>query len=140
MNGRRYVAANELNGKVTRSIDLHARAASNPELVARVAELLAAFWDPAKEFRAPDDSTSSEAHARALLGILAAGGPAADAMGYLRRAEEAALGTPRTSGRERWAIATVIERWSWGRDPLPAHGRDAPVRALLASSENEPAT
>ena len=125
---------------MTRPIDLHARAAANPELVARVAEVLAAYWDPAHEFRAPDDSTSSEAHARAVLGILAAGGPAADVMGYLRRAEAAALDTPCTSGRERWAIATVIERWSWGRDPLPAHGRDAPVPALRASTDNAPAT
>ena len=113
---------------------------ANPELVARVAEVLATYWDPANEFRAPDDSTSSEAHARAVLGILAAGGPAADVMGYLRRAEAATLGAPRTTGRERWAIASVIERWSWGRDPLPAHGRDAPVCAILASSENSPAT
>ena len=134
------MAASTLNGKVTRPIDLHARAADNPELVARVAELLAAFWDSSEEFRAPDDSTSSASHARAVLGILAAGGPAADVMGYLRRAEAATLSEPRTTGRERWAIASVIERWSWGRDPLPAHGRDAPVRALLASSENTPAT
>ena len=125
---------------MTRPIDLHARAAANPELVARVAEVLATYWDPANEFRAPDDSTSSEAHARAVLGILAAGGPAADVMGYLRRAEAATLGAPRTTGRERWAIASAIERWSWGRDPLPAHGRDAPVCAILASSENSPAT
>ena len=125
---------------MTRPIDLHARAADNPELVARVAELLATYWDPDEEFRAPDDSTSSEAHARAVLGILAAGGPAADVMGYFRRAEAATLSEPRTTGRERWAIASVIERWSWGRDPLPAHGRDAPVPALLASSENNPAT
>ena len=134
------MAASILDWKVTRPIDLHARAAGNAELVARVAELLAAYWDPAEELRAPDDSTSSEAHARAVLGILAAGGPAADVMGYLRRAEEATLSAARTTGRERWAIASVIERWSWGRDPLPAHGRDAPVRAILASSENSPAT
>ena len=134
------MAASILDWKVTRPIDLHARAAGNPELVARVAELLATYWDPAEEFRSPDDSTSSEAHARAVLGILAAGGPAADVMGYLRRAEVATLSAARTTGRERWAIASVIERWSWGRDPLPAHGRDAPVAAILASSENSPAT
>jgi hypothetical protein len=134
------VAASILNWKVTRPIDLHTRAAANPELVARVAELLTTFWDPAHEFDAPDGSSSSEAHARAVLGVLAAGGPAADVMGYLRRAEEGALGAPRTTGRERWAIATVIERWSWGREALPAHGSDAPVRALFASSENKPAT
>jgi len=134
------VAPNSAITKVTRPIDLHARAAANPDLVARVAELLTAFWDPREEFDAPNGSSSSEAHARAALGILAAGGPAADVMGYLRRAEEAALGAPRTTGRDRWAISIVIERWSWGRDPLPAHGRDAPVRALLASDENKPAT
>jgi hypothetical protein len=105
-------------------MDEHARAASDSELVARVSELLANHWDPSREFVAPNGSTDPSAHAKALLAIIESGGPAAELVGYLRRAEEVALEQTRTRTGFRWAIATTIWRWSRGLDALPNNGGD----------------
>ena len=86
----------------------YAQAAGDPAVISTVASLLARRWDPAGEFSAPDGTREVEAHARALLGILGTGPNTAAAKGYLRRAEEAALGTARSTSAERHAIAEAI--------------------------------
>ena len=92
-----------------RPLDRRARAGGNPALVIAVARLLASRWDPAGEFATPDGADTPEAHAAAVLGILAAGGRRAEVVGYLRSAEEAALGAPRSTGELRWALAEEIK-------------------------------
>lgn len=119
------------------SLDKHARAASDSELVARVSELLAAHWDASREFRAPDGSTDPSAHAVALLVIMESGGPAAELVGYLRRAEEASLEHTRTRTGFRWAISMAIWRWSHGLDPLPNHGGDVDLTLAIDSPYRE---
>lgn len=91
-----------------RPLDRRARAGGNPELVRRVAELLALRWDPDAEFATPDGDPHPEAHAATVLGILAAGGRRAEVVGYLRRAEESALGAVRSTGATRWEVAEAI--------------------------------
>ena len=77
-------------------------------MVRRVADLLAAQWDPGAEFVAPDGERAPGSHAVAVLGIYAAGGSAAEVMGYLRRAEEAALTTVRSTGEQRAVLAQAV--------------------------------
>jgi hypothetical protein len=92
-----------------RPLDRRARAGGNLALVTTVARLLAARWDPTGEFATPDGADTPEAHAAAVLGILAAGGRRAEVVAYLRRAEEAALGAPRSTGELRWALTEEIK-------------------------------
>ena len=88
----------------------YARAAGDPRLVSSVAAKLRAEWDPAAEFEAPDGTRRPEAHATAILGILATGANTAGVKGYLRRAEEAALSAARSSSKERGDLAEAIWR------------------------------
>lgn len=88
----------------------YARAAADPALVARVAADLAE-WDAAGEFLAPDDSAEPASHARAILGILAAGGQPSAVIGYLRHCEMNTLGQARTTAAERNERAERIWRW-----------------------------
>ena len=99
--------------------DFHARAGANEQLIARVAALLAEHWDPERRFRAPDGLYDASSHARAVLSILAGGGPAAQVVGYLRQAEEEVLGDAVSTAPERWALADLVWAWSWDREPLP---------------------
>jgi|SRR5690348_15074558 hypothetical protein len=87
----------------------YARAAGDPRLVGSVAAKLRVEWDPAAEFEAPNGTRSPEAHATAILGILATGANTAAVKGYLRRAEEAALPTARSSSKARGDLA----EWIW---------------------------
>ena len=91
-----------------RPLDRRARAGANPALVARVAGLLAARWDPRHEFVTLVGESAPEAHAAIVLGILAAGGRRAEVVGYLRDREAAALGAPRSTGGTRWALVEEI--------------------------------
>jgi hypothetical protein len=100
-------------------LDFHARVAANEELIGRVSALLAEHWDPEARFRAPNGACDPSSHARAVLGILAAGGPAAQVMGYLRYAEEELLGAAVSNGQLRGAIANRIWAWSWEQEPMP---------------------
>ena len=88
----------------------YARAAGDPLLISSVAAKLRAEWDPAAEFEAPDGTRRPEAHAAAILGILATGANTAGVKGYLRRAEEAALPAARSSSKERGDLAEGIWR------------------------------
>ena len=91
-------------------IRAYARAASDPRVIAEVAAQLAATWDPAGEFTAPDGDRTAEAHARTIVGILGTGQNEAAVMGYLRHAEAEALGEPRSTGHQRHAIAKAAWR------------------------------
>jgi hypothetical protein len=92
-----------------RPLDRRARAGANPEVVRRVAAILAERWDPAGELAAPGGARTPEAHAAAVLGIIAAGGRPTEVVGYLRRAEEDAYVLPRSTGAARRALAEAIE-------------------------------
>ena len=85
-----------------------ARAGTNPDVIRRVAALLAARWDPDAEFAAPDGARTAEAHAAAVLGVLSAGGSRAEVVGYLRCAEEDLLVFPRSTAEQRWALAEEL--------------------------------
>ncbi|AHG92830.1 hypothetical protein J421_5295 (plasmid) [Gemmatirosa kalamazoonensis] len=91
-----------------RPLDRLARAGTNPEIVRQVAVLLAERWDPGAELAAPDGTCEPAAHAGAVLGVLGGGGPLADVVGYLRRAEEDRFVFPRSTAAERWALAEAI--------------------------------
>ncbi len=132
-------------------IDLHV-SGQELALLHRVAELLAAYWDPQAEFAAPavylnaagspvtpGDRRAAMAHGEVILAMYAAGGPQADVVGYLRHAEEEALGRARTTTGQRWALAAVIWRWSHGHEPVPASGRDAEPFARRAGPDRDPA-
>ena len=84
-----------------------------------VAALLAEHWDRTARFQAPNGACDATSHARAILAIFAGGGPPAQAIGYLRHAEEEALGAPVSTGQERGAMVDLIWAWSWDRQPLP---------------------
>ena len=88
----------------------YARAGGDPALIAAVAQKLEAVWDPHGEFEAPDGKRLATSHAAAILGMLAADGSPAAVKGYLRRAEEAALGEARTISGERAALADEVWR------------------------------
>jgi hypothetical protein len=88
----------------------YARAAGDPRLIDLVAAKLRDEWDPAAEFEAPDGTRRPEAHAAAVLGILATGADTAGVKGYLRRAEEAALSEARSSSKTRGDLANGIWR------------------------------
>ncbi|HEV7992980.1 MAG TPA: hypothetical protein VGP25_14215 [Gemmatimonadaceae bacterium] len=88
----------------------YARAGGDRALIATVAAELRSRWDPNGEFQAPDGEYAAESHALAILGILATGGNTAAVKGYLRHAETAALGEPRTTSPERGGIADGIWR------------------------------
>jgi hypothetical protein len=88
----------------------YARAAGDPQLVARVAAKLRSEWDPAGEYEAPDGSRHAEAHAIAILGILATGANTAAVKGYLRQSEEAALDAARSTSKQRGDLAEGIWR------------------------------
>jgi hypothetical protein len=88
----------------------YARAGGDRSLIAAVAEELRSRWDPDGVFQAPDGEYAAESHALAILGILGTGGNTAAVKGYLRRAEIAALGEPRTTSPERGALAEGIWR------------------------------
>ena len=108
---------------------VYARAGADPALIAEVAALLHTRWDPDGEFAAPDGSQQPEAHARTILGILATGADTAGVMGYLRRAGEVALGTPRTTGRERSALAKAAWRAMLDSVARSTHTPDNAARA-----------
>ena len=110
-------------------LDRLARAADRPDSVATVAALLRAEWDAAAEFTAPDGERMAASHARALLGVLAAGGRQSELVGYLRRAEEAALGEPRSDGGFRWALAERIVSVALGL-PAPTPEGESDARAI----------
>ena len=111
-------------------IDLHVTRKDHT-LLQRVAELLAARWDPNAEFATPSlyldaagnpttpEDRSARAHAEVILAMYAAGGPETDVVGYLRRAEEAALGSARTTANERWAPAARTTARCGLTTPLP---------------------
>ena len=88
----------------------YARASGDPHLIAAVAATLKAVWDPAEELQAPDGTCDPRAHAATILGMLATGGDIAAVNGYLRRAEEAAFGTVRSSPDERRNLSHHIWR------------------------------
>lgn len=88
----------------------YARGGSNKVLIRRVAEELRRTWDPNQEFTAPDGESDPESHAMAILGILATGADTNGVKGYLRRAEEEALGAARTTSFERGELAQRIWR------------------------------
>ena len=92
-----------------RVIDRLARAGMNPDIVARVAAVLAERWDPAAELTAPDGERSARSHAVAVLGVLGAGGRRSEVIGYLRRAEEDVFVFPRSTAEARQALASEIE-------------------------------
>jgi hypothetical protein len=108
----------------------YARAAGDPRLIASVGAKLRAEWDPVAEFVAPDGTRSPEAHAAAVLGILATGANTAGVKGYLRRAEEAALSEARSSSKTRGDLADGIWRLML----------DAAVQASKAADIEAPAT
>jgi hypothetical protein len=60
--------------------------------------------------RHPTANAFAVSHAAAILGMLAADGSPVAVKGYLRRAEEAALGEARTISGERAALAEEIWR------------------------------
>lgn len=91
-------------------ISYYARAAADPKVIAEVARLLAANWDPKGEFTAPDGERAIESHARAVVGILGTGQNEAAVMGYLRYSEAQALGVARSTGEGRNAIAKAAWR------------------------------
>jgi hypothetical protein len=107
----------------------YARAAGDPHLISSVAAKLRAEWDPAAEFEAPDGTRRPEAHAAAILGILATGANTAGVKGYLRRAEETALPAARSSSTERGDLAEGIWRLMLDAAVLAsqAEGIDAPA-------------
>ena len=88
----------------------YARAGGDRTLIAAVAAQLRSRWDPDAEFQAPDGEYAAESHALAILGMLATGGNTAAVKGYLRHAETASLGEPRTTSPERGALASEIWR------------------------------
>jgi hypothetical protein len=97
----------------------HARLAFEPAVLAEVAQLLATHWDwdgalvrGAQQVETPDpwQPRSLDEYALAVCGILAAGGPEAQVMGYLRREEEKLLGAARTTGEERSELARAAWR------------------------------
>jgi len=108
----------------------YARAAANPGLIASVAMTLRAEWDPAGQYAAPDGTRAAEAHAATVLGMLATGGNTAGVKGYLRRAEEGALGTARSSSKQRGELADKIWRMM----------QDAAIQAAKESGVDAPAT
>lgn len=112
-----------------RPLDRRARAGANPALLARVAELLVARWDPRRELVTPDGQTAPMAHAAAIVGILAAGGRRAELVGYLRDRETAALGAPRSTGGTRWALAEEIRELvlTTPVPPVPSEPGDPPA-------------
>lgn len=89
--------------------DRRARAGTNPAVIHRVAALLTDCWDPASELAAPDGRREPQAHAAAVLGILAAGGRTSEVVGYMRRAEESTFGLARSTAEARWELAAAIE-------------------------------
>lgn len=91
-------------------ISYYARAAADPAVIAEVAAQLKSTWDPKGEFTAPDGERNTEAHARTVVGILGTGQNEAAVMGYLRYAEEQALGAARSTGQQRKAIAQAAWR------------------------------
>jgi hypothetical protein len=88
----------------------YARAGGDKNLIRQVAEVLQHRWDPEAEFAAPDGERTSASHAKTILGILSTGADTARVKGYLRRAEEDALGAPRTTSMERGQLAEDIWR------------------------------
>jgi len=108
----------------------YARAGSDKVLIRQVAEELQRIWDPKEEFAAPDGECAPESHAKAILGILATGADTAGVKGYLRRAEEGALGVARTTSFERRELAERLWRLMI----------DAAVRSASAESPDGAAT
>ena len=101
----------------------YSRAVGDPAVIADVARVLADQWDPAGRFEAPDGTRSPESHARAVLGILGTGFDLAAVSGYLRRAEEAALGAAESDGRVRRTVGRAV----W----------DRLCAAAIAAAQNE---
>lgn len=102
----------------------YARAGADQDLIREVADELGRSWDPREEFAAPDGDCSAEAHARAILGMLATGADFPIVKGYLRRAEEAALGEARTTSAERrelveklWRMMADVAIHNYKEDP-----------------------
>ena len=108
----------------------YARAAGDPLLIGSVAAKLRAEWDPAAEFEAPDGTRRPEAHAAAVLGILATGANTAGVKGYLRRAEETTLSAARSTSKARGDLAEGIWRLML----------DAAVQASKVADSDAPAT
>lgn len=102
----------------------YARAGGDRLVIDEVAALLFERWDAAREFEAPDGSHEPHAHAVTVLGILATGPDTARVAGYLRRAEESALGTPRTTPEERRVLShAALELLKRGAERAAAHDR-----------------
>jgi hypothetical protein len=104
----------------------YARAGADRTLIATVAAELRSRWDPDAEFQAPDGEHAAESHALTILGILATGADTAGVKGYLRRAEIAALGEPRTTSPERGDVSVNHDRrgscsriWKYRRGNRP---------------------
>lgn len=108
----------------------YVRASGNASLISDVADTLRKEWDPAAEFVAPDSTTAAKAHAATVLGMLSTGGDVASVKGYFRRAEEAALGTARSTARQRGELA----------DRIFAMMQEVAIRASKAANDAEPTT
>jgi|GEM_PF-3413155 phosphoglycerate dehydrogenase-like enzyme len=111
-----------------RALDRRARAVQNRDVVRAVAALLAERWDPARAYHEPDGATAPEAHARAVLGIVGAGGRGSEVIGYLRRAEEAVFVLPRSSAKEQAGLARSVEALvlAAAAEPAPPSATDSP--------------
>jgi hypothetical protein len=103
----------------------YARAGGDPALIAAVARELQTHWDPQNEFEAPDGERRAASHAAAVLGMLATDGSTNAVKGYLRRAEVAALGLPRTTSEQRGELAQRIWRMLVDRAIASAQGDGA---------------
>ena len=99
----------------SRKATFYGRAVEDPEIVARVAVLLANAWDPAAEIRDALGGAADfyEAEARTLLGMLSADASELEAQGHLRRREEAALGRTLHPAGTRHAVA--VRAWRMAR-------------------------
>ena len=102
----------------------YARAGADQNLIREAADELRRSWDPSEEFTSPDGDCSAGAHARAILGMLATGADFPIVKGYLRRAEEAALGEARTTSAERrelveklWRMMAEVAIHNYKADP-----------------------
>jgi hypothetical protein len=99
----------------------YARASGHPQLLTAVAAILQTSWDPHEQIRAPDGSCEPRAHAATILGMLATGGDTTAVSGYLRRAEDAALGAARSSREDRSTLSHQI--WRMMQDTAIAGSR-----------------
>lgn len=71
------------------------RASQEPEIVARVREILAAEWDPSRQIRSAVGAGPEYYQEQAVIvvAMLAAAARESEVQGYLRQQEQAALGS-----------------------------------------------